>query len=190
MPQAHNLTTKEKVKALLGITDSTDNDILDTLCDAVTAFIEGEAGGQRFKLTTHEEEIHDGENGQWIRLKHRYIYSTPEIKVEYRNGDNTNPDWKEIGKNNYDQYPENGTIYLHNKIDGKRNIKVYYAAGFVAIPHDLEMAASMIVARVYNRRKSQGVGSESYEGVSISWSDAMTDTERAVINRYTRRTFI
>ena len=190
MPQAHNLTTKEKVKALLGITDSTDNDILDTLCDAVTAFIEGEAGGQRFKLTTHADEIHDGENGQWLRLKNRFIYTSPEIKVEYQNGKNSAPDWQELSKDAYDAYPENGTLYLHNKIDGKRNIRVYYAAGFTTIPHDLEITASMIAARIYNKRKSQGISSESYEGVSISWNDAITETERAVINRYTRRTFI
>jgi len=190
MPQAHNLTTKEKVKALLGISANTDDNLLDTLCDAITAYIEGEAGGQRFKLTEHENEIHDGDDGQWLRLRNRYIYSTPDIKVEYRNGNNTAPDWKEIHVNNYDIYPENGTIYLHNKIYGKRNLRVTYSAGFNLIPYDLEMTASMITARVYNQRKSQGISSESYEGVSISWKDAITETEQAVINRYTRRSFI
>jgi len=190
MPQTHNLTTKEKVKALLGITANTDDTLLDTLCDAITAYIEGEAGGQRFKLTEHENEIHDGDNGQWLRLRHRYIYSTPEIKVEYQNGSNSSPDWKEMSADDYDTYPENGTIYLHQKIAGKRNLRITYTAGFSATPYDLELTASMIVARVYNQRKSQGIANESYEGVSISWKDAITEMEQAVINRYTRRSFI
>lgn len=190
MPQAYNLTTKEKVKALLGITSSDDNALFDSLCDQVSAFIENLCGGQRFKLTTHADEIHDGDDGQWLRLNNRFIYTTTDLKVEYNNGDNVTPDWQEVSANDYDVYLANGTIHLHEKIAGKRNLRVYYEAGFTTIPYDLEMAATNMVARYYNHRKSQGLATEGFEGVNMTWNDTMSADERAIIDNYTRRSFI
>lgn len=186
MPKEYNLTTKEKVKAMLEISGTTDDSVIDTLCDGMTAFIENITGNQRFKLTEHEDEIHDGDDGQWIRLNHRFIYEEADIKVEIKNGSS----WGELSQSDYEVYLSNGTVYLNYKITGKRNIKVSYSAGFINIPHDLEMVATSMVSRAYNRRKSQGVANESFEGVNLSWADVMTEAEKLIIESYTRRSFI
>lgn len=190
MAEAYNLTTKTKVKAMLDITGSTEDSLLDSICDQVTAYIEGLAGGQRFKMTTHDDEIHDGDNGQWIILRHRFIYDDATIKVEYNNGTNVTPSWVELTADEYQVYLENGTVYLDSKIAGKRNIRVSYTAGFNTIPYDLELAATTIACRIYNRRKSQGAASESFEGVAINWNDVLNEADRAIITKYTRFSFI
>ena len=189
MPESYNLTTKEKVKAMLDISGSTDDTFLDALCDDVTAFIEKLCGGQRFKATEHEYEIHDGDK-PLIKLQHRFIYEDVDVEVEYNNGTNESPDWVLLTANDYDLYLDNGVIILGAPIYGRRNIRVTYTAGFATIPHDVEMTATNMVARAYNRRKSQGLSSESFEGVNMNWNDTMTEQEKATVGHYTNYSFI
>ena len=52
---AYALTTKEKVKAYLEITDASKDTIIETLIDQVTDFIEGYCGGRRFLESTYTQ---------------------------------------------------------------------------------------------------------------------------------------
>jgi len=184
MPNAYNLTTKTLVKNHLQISGSADDTFLDTLCDGVTAFIEKYMGGQRVYATEHMDELHDGEEGRYIRLKHRYIYADYELEVEVNNGTALNPVWTALTVDDYEVYPDAGVIFLVSKIGGRRNVRVTYKAGFSTIPSDIQLIATTMVGRFYNRRKSLGLSGESFEGVNQNWSDSMSADEKIVLDNY------
>lgn len=183
MANAYNLTTKERVKTHLDISGSSEDTFLDALCDSVTAFIEKYCGGQRFFATEHEEEIHDG-NLQYIRLRHRYLYTDYTVVVEVNGGSSVSPSWTELSANDFELYPDAGVVYLYSKYGGKRNIRVTYKAGFSTIPEDIQLAATLMVARMFNRRRSSGLSGESFEGVSQNWNDTMTEAEKVTLDNY------
>lgn len=184
MPNAYNLTTKSVVKEHLGISGTSDDAFIDTLCDGVTAFIEKYLGGQRIFATMHSEELHDGYEGRYLRLKNRYIYEDFTISVEVNGGSNENPSWVALGENEYQVYPDAGVIYLESKIAGRRNIRVTYKAGFSTIPADIELVATTMVGRFFNRRKSLGLTNEGFEGVNQNWVDKMSADEKIVLDNY------
>lgn len=183
MANAYNLTTKERVKRHIDLSGSTDDTFIDELCDSITAWAEKYCGGQRFLATEHEDELHDG-SVQYIRLRHRYLYEDYTVVVEVNIGSATNPSWTTLTANDYELYNDAGVLYLYQKYGGRKNIRVTYKAGFLTIPEDISLAATLMVARAYNRRRSMGLAGESFEGVSQNWADEMTQTEKQTFDSY------
>lgn len=181
--ETFNITTKEKVQAYLGITG--DNDLLDTLCNSITAWIEGLCGGRRFKLTTYANKLFDGDNfGEWLQLPHWPV--TEWTKIEYNSGTSKTPSWTTFDRDDYETYDDEGALYFNKKYLGKRNIRISYKAGYTTIPYDMEFLATRLVARSYERRKSEGVMNESLGGMSINWKEFLEKEDISILDNYRR----
>jgi hypothetical protein len=93
-------------------------------------------------------------------------------------------------KSEYSFDPDTGDLYLAFAIArGVQNIKVVYKGGYTTAPYDLRLACQRLVAKEYNKRKSQGAASESIGGASISWEDDLTPDLKRTLDGYKRISF-
>ena len=127
------LTTKERVKDRLKITQTTFDTFLDNCILAVTASIQ-QITGRRFIQATYANELHDGSD----------IYDTPRSiiilkngpvdsvsSVQYKAGTNLVPAWTTVTEDLYDLDAENGLIHFTGfMLKGKRNFRVTYTGGY------------------------------------------------------------
>ena len=210
----YSLTTKASVKQFLGITDASQDALLESLIDGVTDTVELLMGGRRIKETTHTDEVHDGGHDK-VFLKNWPIAETPTIIVERRTGTITDPKFEAFDADDFVVYFDAGYIqffgrtagnHFHNNdrellatptlSAGHRNIRATYKAGFATIPFDLELLANQMVASAFNRSKSIGIKKESVEGASVEYfgeqqssqthTSLLTLEQKAVINKYRR----
>jgi hypothetical protein len=179
MVQQYNLTTKDKVKAHLGITGNDYNDLLDNLCNQITAFIEKVCGNRRFKETTYTNEIYDGDSFRnYLQLKQYPIIEL--IKIEYKENDV----WKEYNPRDYEKYES--MIYFYYPQPGKKNIRISYKAGYKDIPYDLEMLATKLVARIFEKRKAEGLKSESLGEARVDFDEFLKEEDKLILKNYQR----
>lgn len=197
---AYAITTKEKVKSQLGITDSGNDTLIDSLIGYVTDFIEGQCGGRRFKSTTYTRQQYDtcaGHND--VFLKHLPV--TAVTLVEYRTGALSNPSWVTYNADNYIPYLEEGYIHFFATLgDSHLGLGVTYTAGFLidfsnetnatlhTLPADISGVATDIIAQMINTKGADGIQSQSTEGQSITFknpADFVTPMHKAVLSRYT-----
>ena len=209
---SHALTTLSAVKELLGITNTENDTLLESLIDNVTDFIEGRLGGRRIKKQTYTEEVHDGGEHD-IYLNNFPIADSPSLVAEFRTGSLATPTFQTFSINDFVIYNKAGFVHflgrtpgkhLHNRDRGvfgnpvagagDRNLRFTYDGGFDDIPLDLELVARQLVGNLFNRRNSQGIKKESVEGTSIEYfgddmsgSSLITDEQQLVLNRYKRR---
>jgi uncharacterized phiE125 gp8 family phage protein len=177
-----------KIKTYLGISVSTHDTVLTNLMTAVCAFIENVCD-RVFNETTYTEEIYSG--GEKIIFLKKYPVSAVS-KVEYKSGSNSNPTWTEFTEDDYDLVdgrrliraggwaPGVNTIWP----SGYNNIRITYTAGYSSNPADLEQLIIELVAKKFNQRKSDGIGSESAEGASLDWSRALTPEQKIVLSKF------
>lgn len=192
MTTDYTITTKEKVKALLNITEADFDDLLDALIREVTAFFETYCA-RRF-IATDYVKIYDSDN-KFLFLGDYPINTF--TKVEYSNGQLPTPTWTEYSNTSYYIYMPEG--YLRFLADlGKRlqYLRATYNAGYLidfdnetnetkhTLPFDITRVANQLVSRIYEKRLSAGKTSESIEGQSVSWSNAMTQEEKTVLDKY------
>lgn len=189
MPETYNITTKTNVKTHLGITGTGDDTLLDTLCDQVTAWIENYCGGRRFYRTLHENEVYDGEpKKDYLVLKHFPVIEITSI--QYNAGTSKNPNWTNMDRDDYELYENEGVIYWNKIYDGVRNIRVSYNAGYSTMPYDLVLVANRLVARVYDKRKSEHLSNESLEGVNVNWGEFLRPEDKLILDSYSRRNLV
>jgi uncharacterized phiE125 gp8 family phage protein len=209
MTTDYTLTTKEKVKGLLGISGSGSDALIDRLIKETTAMIETMTG-RRFIETTYTEII-DGaiDNVRTDPAKKSLVLENYPItawtKLEYKSGTEVAPVWNEIDRNNYAIDLDRAIVRGFGEFPrGWQNLKATYDAGYLidftqendpnfhTLPFDLTHACTSIVAGVYNRRTAQGIATESTEGQSITWASETGDggsiskEASAIIEQYTR----
>jgi len=183
---SYALTTKEQVKRYLEISVATYDDLIDELINYLTAFIEKECGGRRFKYSPYSNELYDGDNFGSLMLLNQYpLYNL--VRLEYNAGNTKTPNWKTVDRDDYEIYEDIGGVYFYNKPLGKRNIRASYYAGYTTIPHDLVFLATRLVARIFEKRKSEGIESESLGGVNVGWDEFLKDEDRKIISNYLRK---
>lgn len=201
----YDITTKEKVKSLLGITGTTNDALLTMLIRQVTAMVAGEIG-LRLKDTEYTEELYDG--GEYGEVPRNYIvlrsYPVTDFSaIEYKGGTETVPVWTTIDPNYYTRNDKYGTLYSHGGfIRGFQNIRVTYQAGYLidfgnegdavlhTLPFDITMVATELVAKKFQLRNAQGIANESTEGQSITYArgveGTLSDEQKNILARYTR----
>lgn len=184
--ETYNITTKTKVKNYLNISSDSDNDLLDTLCNSITAWIEKFCNGRRFKSTEYTEELYDGDNlnGRWLQTNNYPV--TSWTKLEYNAGSTSNPNWVEYDESDYETYNNQGIVWFDRLETGKRNIRVTYTAGYDSMPYDLELLATKMVARTYEKRLSEHKESEGSPDLNISWGKFLQPEDIQVLNNYSR----
>ncbi len=182
---ANALTTKEKVKSYIGISDSASDTVIDMLIDQATAFIEGYCGGRKFKSQNYIDYV---DTRGTDRLFFEQYPVTALTEVAYRGGTITSPTWTVYDANNYMLYAKAGYVkFFFNLPNSSQGIKLTYTAGYLidftketdvlfhTLPNDLVMACTELVGYKYNKRQSQGISSQSTEGQSVTFKDLADD---------------
>lgn len=187
------ITTKDRVKSLLGLSGTTHDTVLDNIINGVSAFIEGICNRQ-FKSATYTDEIYEGVKSRFLYLNQFPITSL--TSVFYNSGSLAVPVWVAFDANYYVLDARNNCIYFDAGMPiGFRNIKVTYVAGYVidyatpanhTLPYDLSMVAEQIVSKVFGKRKSEGSSSESIDGANVSYEKDITTEQRMVISKYSK----
>ena len=195
------ITTLAKVKAQLGISDSSKDAIIETYINGVTSFIEGFCGGRRFKSTVYAKEI-DGNGTNIIALPQYPV--TALASIQYRSGSWSSPTWNTYIVDGYIPDFDAGLIqFFANTPKLPRYFKINYTAGYLidfanetnetlhTLPFDLTNTATNLVCALMNKRGSEGISTASTEGQSITFSDmkgVLSGMDGEVLSRYTKIT--
>ena len=196
------LSTVANIKTFIGESSSTYDDLLGLLLDTATDWIEEYCGNRRLMGDTTSNgalisttEYYDGK--PTIQLKQFPVVSI--TSVSYASGDLDNPTWNALDPK---------TQFVVNKTTGQlkllisvpiatQNIKVVYTGGYVGTaaagavlrPKNLELACLKMVAKEFNRRKSQGITNESIGGGSIAWDQDLDPSVKKILDGYKRFSF-
>ena len=197
----YNLTTKAKVKLLVGISGTSQDSLLDYLCNSVSDFIQGYCGHRNFLSQTYTDEIYDsdlnrGTKGGSCLFLHQYPITTL-TKIEYRSGTITNPAWVVYDPNSYILYGNSGFIRFYAILPKiSQGLRFTYVAGYKIdflnefdntkhnLPFDLTACATEMVAKAYQLRQSQGLKQASVEGQSVVFDNLLTADQKAVLKKY------
>jgi hypothetical protein len=127
------LTTKERVKERLGITETGWDDFINRLIISVTSRME-KMCGRDFTLATYTDELHDGSDWQSSNRNILITRNAPISAVSaisYKAGTNTTPNWTTFSADDYDVDYDAGLIHFSYPLPrGKRNIRTTYTAGW------------------------------------------------------------
>lgn len=183
-----NLTTLAQVKALLELTE-TD---WDALVEELIAAVSGRAGTycNRDFEQQKREEYHDG-GGQYL-----YLRGLPVVEITAIYGSDT-WEWDEgnlIPSDYYQLLPAGMVAYRSGPWPyGPKALKVTYTGGYEAgaIPTDLEMAVRTQVTYDFKRRKDIGLESISFPDGSIQKvnSGEFLPSVKTVLDRYRIRPY-
>jgi hypothetical protein len=100
---------------------------------------------------------------------------TDFISIERRTGGFASPVWMDLDAEDYLVSEDDGTIQMLLPYPGIKNIRVTYKAGFTEIPEGLQLAVLRLVAKVYNRRNSEGFKQEDTGGARVIWEGLKED---------------
>lgn len=179
--------TVTEAKTYRGLTGSANDSLLEILINAATDRIEQYLGGRRIKTSGSDiVEYHDGDylrvGKSSIFVKNFPIRSVTSVSYSLED-DYSNPTWQNyFASSEYIVDKEIGQIKILSVMPyNVKQLRVTYKGGYDTseapiIPQDLKMAAMMIVAKLYDTRKSQGINNESVGGGSIQWGTGDTST--------------
>lgn len=200
------LTTLVKVKLLLGITNATQDELLEELINYATAFIEGTCN-RKFGVADYIE-IFDAPNGNKLFLKAYPV--TDFTAFSFRNSVISNPTWTDFNVNDYTVYENEGIIeFMYANFAGmisrQKAFQAEYTAGYLidwdneydttyhTLPVDLTMLCSQLVSLLFNTRNASGIASETTEGQSITYQNPaslsiqqLTEIQRMTLSGYTK----
>jgi hypothetical protein len=190
---AYDLVTTANVKSFLDIQTTTWDTVIGTLVTSCSVWIENYCGGLRFKNSLSDvTEYYDGdpfeEGNKSIFLKNIPIVSI--TSVSYASGSLSSPTWTAYdASTGYVRNDKTGELTFYALPVGKQNIRVIYQGGYTSIPEDLQMACLELVARIFNKRKSFGVATESVGGANVVWEKELDVDLRKTLNRYRNYAF-
>lgn len=195
---SYAITTIAKVKAQLGITDTSKDSLLETLVNQVTTFAEGFCGGRRFMTHTNTNEVHDTNGGNCLFLKDFPISSI--TTVEYRSGTYSSPTWNTYSPDGYLLYAEEGYLRFAGKLPAiPQGLRVTYVAGYLidwaheddvtkhTLPFDLTGVATDLVCQMYLGKDNQNISSLSTEGQSVTFATpdkVITPMQESILGNY------
>jgi len=180
------MATNTQVKTYLGISAATYDAFLEALIDEATVWIENEIGGRRIKADASDvTEYHDG-GADKCKVFAKIYPITSITSISYKTGSNSSPVWTAYSVDDYDVDLTTGVLTFSSLPAGIQNIKLIYKAGFSSVPKDLELACIKLVAKEFDKRKSQGVLSESVGGGSVSWNENVDPSVLSIIRKYRR----
>lgn len=195
--KSNALTSVANVKAYLSpwIAGTTYDTLIEMLIDGVSQLIEKECGSRVFNVTDDDVvELLDGDwdgTGRCKLFPKRYpIVSITSI--EYKTGSLDNPTWTAFNASDYTYDEEAGIIYFTASLSSikpnRQNIRLTYKGGYAAadLPSDLQMCCLKMVAKEFDKRRSQGATSESVGGGNVSWNEDIDPSAKAIFRKYRR----
>lgn len=173
------LTTVDNVKAFLSIKNDADDDLIERLIAAASAFIENWLGR---KILAHDViEYRDGNGKDEMMFAELPVISVSQVKV-YDRVFQLAPDYHQSGYRFADWWLVLQGDCFHR---GRRNVQINYRAGYEAIPADIEQAAIDLVSLRYKEKDRFGVRSKTLAGETISYivSD-LSPSAKSVLTQY------
>ena len=200
----YGLTTKKRIKDIMGLNKDVFDDYLDGLIYSVTDYIERRTG-RKFLRTTYSNEVYDGETITGAYKQHLLLKNAPVIgsitSFEYDTGTPGTSNWVAFNVNDYKLDPNLGVVYV-NLPQGKRNIRISYTAGYLmdftnsledthTLPLDISSVCERMVINLFKRRESEGSSSEGFETSTVTWNNEIIDPmSNRVIQMFRRSNFI
>jgi len=91
----------------------------------------------------------------------------------------------------YYLYADEGRINLNTVYGGQRNYKVEYKAGYLntiyePIESDLKIAILKITNKYWNKRRSDGLSSESLDSATLNYDQFISDDIKMILDKYKR----
>lgn len=186
------MITKAEFKKFIGIDVTSYDDAIDQIIKGIQSYVEAYC---KNVLTEQEvEEFFDSneilENKQNIFLANRVNLSN--FKLYYNTGNQAEPVWVEENAKNYGLYLKQGLVGLTfvrrvaSINSGLSDYKATYKAGFKAeeMPDDIKLACLKLASAFFNKRKAEGLKSESLEGASVNFGEALTDEVKGLLLKY------
>lgn len=179
---ATTITTKTEVKLLIGITATDYDTLFDKLCLWVTDYIQAYCG-KKFIEETITNELYNSKD-----FKDTFWLNNAPAKsitsIEKKASDNS---WEALEvDDDYEINLNTGEVRLGYVDSGLADIRVTYVTAGQAIPKALEMAATEMVAALYNRRSNQGMTQESLGEATIQWGATVSKDNQDILDRYRR----
>jgi hypothetical protein len=173
------LTTKQKVKDFLGITNVTSDTAITEIVKNTSSQIEVYCN-RSFASTTYTEYIDTSKDYRKIWLRNFPVSSITSLK--YRDGVFSNLTWTSFNANDYLLTNEMGKLYFaYDLPERDKYIEAVYVGGYLidfanesditkhTLPAGLTQIATEMCANTFNLSKSSGIQSESTEGQSITY---------------------
>lgn len=177
------LTTLQKVKEWLGITDNKSDVVLQQLIDSCSDFIEQYLG--RVILEAEYTELIDGTGSLTQTLKNYPITAVSMLRIN-----NIVQSIIPISNFNTTGVKFEGRQLIGQNVRftcGKRNIYLTYTAGYAVVPPAIEQACTEMVSMKFKNERGDrlGVSSKSLAGESISFFHGdMSNGVRVVLEQF------
>lgn len=196
-----NLTTKEKVKALLNITSTSFDTVLDELIKGVSSFFYGEVDYDiKYEAGVTETKRGNFSKNLYLSKKLNVIEVT---KVEKQNGGTLRtPTFEELDIETFIVDPETQNSILSDNIYDNSYYRITYNGGYLIdftnetdpikhnLPADIVKCCNDLVIQQYLKRKSQGISDEMFEGSKILWREDISDYAKNVLFKYAKKVIV
>lgn len=177
---ATQITTKDTVKLMLGLTTTESDALLTKMCDWITQYIHTYCG-RKFLETTITEKYNSSDFKFSFWLNNSPVASITSFKKKQSDGT-----WKDLVLDeDYEVNLQSGFIRLYEIDNGIADLEIVYKTQ-ENIPADVEMVATQLVISAFNRRSNMGVVNESLGEASIQWGALTTDDQKKTLDRYSR----
>lgn len=175
------IITLSELKSYLGITDSSEDTVLQIFVDSANEYIKKYLWRNIAKDDYTEYKWWD-----WQRIILLDNYPVNSIdKFEKNEWTIDNPDWQSVDAWDYELVPETGKLFL--KFYTRRwfqNYKIVYNAWYDTIPSDLKLAWLKIAGNYYNSKSSDWIDRESVAGDSITYWKWESSEVFRILNLY------
>jgi len=192
MPDATELAARADIKTMLGLTDTTQDALLDIIKSGVEAWVKNFTG--RDLLVTSYTEYHDGDGSNVVRLDQRpitaitSIYADPSRLFEAA----TLIPSTDIISDTKGQRLGFVELLTYKFTKGLKSTRVIYSAGYSTVPTDLSMAVKQIVCKQFKviSKKMFAEVSQQAGDMTVTLSvDAWPKDAMEVIRSYRRMDF-
>ncbi|SRR5258708_1948778 len=208
MPQEsvypYALTTLERVKDRLGITNTNSDAVLTRLINGMTDFIEKQCGGRRFLQSTYANELYSvySPRAEYVVLKQAPVASISSFQFSVSQPPTSSKVWQDFLAVNWELLEDgkSGIIRVYRSLFKGINVaRCSYVAGYLidwpnagngtthTLPADLTDLCERLVSIEYKRRNSEGKDREGMQQSIIIWSkDLFSGQDMEIINSYNR----
>ncbi len=176
------MTTKEAVKNHIGLSGTQDDSLIEKIISGVSDMVRTMTN-REFDYKERIEYL-SGESNEFAFLKEYPVEEIVEIKI----------DDTEVDSDHYKVGKTNGMLYRKNGVwpKGFENIEVKAKSGYKMpadsenrdFPNDLEQAVIKQVAKIFEKRHSEGISSASPGGISVTFKDDMDADVKNTIKLY------
>ena len=208
---SYALTTLQRVKDRLQITQTDSDAELIRLINGATDFIERECGKSglekypndgHFVQKTYQNEVYTIHAARQNRLILRNAPVSALTSFQWRAGTPSNPNWTDFITDQF-ELEEDGTsgivrVYGVMPRLYSNMLRVTYTAGYPVdwpnagstathrLPADLTNLCENLVVRIFKRRQIDGKASENIQGATVTWRDKLDAFDLNVIANYRR----